>query len=138
MSTYKHGSAALSHESDNLRVPFVRWLGVKSIDLTAIKRNTESYDDRNGLLQLSMRDRKKAVKMLDQELCAEDGVEQEWRGELQVMLMLNMKGEMEMLSQLEGGIELWVEDRICAETLRSRRFGNDPLPLPRDDPELHG
>ncbi|KAL8636718.1 MAG: hypothetical protein Q9228_005920 [Teloschistes exilis] len=133
MSTYKHGSAALAHESDNLRVPLVRWLGVKSVDLTTTKPNTESYDDRNGLLQLSMRDRKKAVKMLDQELCAEDGVEQEWRRELQVMLMLNMKGEMEMLSQLKGGIELWVEDRICAETLRSRKVGNDSLPSPRDD-----
>lgn len=133
MSTYKHGSAALAHESDNLRVPLVRWLGVKSVDLTATKPNTGSYDDRNGLLQLSMRDRKKAVKMLDQELCAENGVEQEWRRELQVMLMLNMKGEMEMLSQFEGAIELWMEDQICAETLRSRKVGNDSLPSPRDD-----
>ncbi|KAL9580489.1 MAG: hypothetical protein Q9212_004468 [Teloschistes hypoglaucus] len=136
MSTYKHGSAALSHESDNLRVPFVRWLGVKSVDLTATKPNTESYDDGKGLLQLSTRDRKKAVKMLDQELCAEDGVEQEWRRELQVMLMLNMKVEMEMLSQLEGGIELWAEDRICAETLQPSRVGYSSLPSPRDDPDF--
>ncbi|KAL8664568.1 MAG: hypothetical protein Q9202_002977 [Teloschistes flavicans] len=136
MSTYKHGSAALSHESANLRTPVIRWLGAKSMDLAFTKPNVDIYDDEKGTLQLRSRDRKKAVKMLDQELCAEDGVEKEWRRELQVMLMLNMKGEMEMLSQLEGGIEQWVEDRICVEALQSGRLGRNSLPSPKDGPQL--
>ena len=119
MSTYKHGSLTLSHENANLRCPIIRWLGVKSGDLdfrestTAAPRAGE--EDVKGLLRLTKRDRKKASKMLGQGICEEYGVEQEWRRELQVMLLLNVKVEMEILSQQEGGVEGWVEDRLSEE-----------------------
>ncbi|KAL8993495.1 MAG: hypothetical protein Q9169_006301 [Polycauliona sp. 2 TL-2023] len=120
MSTYKHGSIRLAHENANLRCPNVRWLGVKSGDLVfpASKKeisNNDDDDDVMGLLKLSRRDRKKAVKMLGQGIFEEDGVERECRRELQVMLMLNVKVEMEILSQQDGGIETWVENRLCEE-----------------------
>ncbi|KAL8689390.1 MAG: hypothetical protein Q9218_004927 [Villophora microphyllina] len=130
MSTYKHGSLALPHENPHLKTPALRWLGVKSQDLTF------GDGDRTGLLQLSARDRKKAVKMLDQELCGEDGIEKNWRRELQVILMLNIRAEMEILSTLEGGLETWVEERICAEASQSGRLRGDTSPSPRDDLEL--
>lgn len=119
MSTYKHGSANLAHENAHVRCPTLRWLGVKSGDLHLATSNTELCDDNaddiKGLLRLSKRDRKKAVSMLDQGICDEHGVEQEWRRELQVMLMVSLKAEMEILSQRPGGIERWVEDRLCEE-----------------------
>lgn len=118
MSTYKHGSINLAHENANLRCPTTRWLGVKSGDLDFRASKTapsDDDDDIKGLLKLSRRDRKKAVRMLGQEICEEHGVELEWRRELQVMLMLNVKVEMEILSQRQGGIETWVEDRLCEE-----------------------
>ncbi|KAL8890930.1 MAG: hypothetical protein Q9215_002007 [Flavoplaca cf. flavocitrina] len=109
MSTYKHGSINLAHENANLRCPTIRWLGVKSGDLDLRAWKTATSDDEGdgiqGLLRLSKRDRKKAVKMLGQEICEELGVERQWRRELQVMLMLNVKVEMEILSQRDGGIE---------------------------------
>ncbi|KAL8878599.1 MAG: hypothetical protein Q9198_003622 [Flavoplaca austrocitrina] len=124
MSTYKHGSISLAHENANLRCPTIRWLGVKSGDLDLRAWKTATSDDEGdgieGLLRLSRRDRKKAVKMLGQEICEELGVERQWRRELQVMLMLNVKVEMEILSQRDGGIERWVEDRLCEEMLSER------------------
>lgn len=115
MSTYKYGSLTLAHEHANLRTPTVRWLGVKSTDLNlggSAGGGFDEEEDRKGLLRLSKRDRKKAVKMLGQEICEEDGDEREWRIELQFMLMLNMKVEMEILSEREGGVQGWVEERL--------------------------
>ncbi|KAL8840821.1 MAG: hypothetical protein Q9176_003668 [Flavoplaca citrina] len=114
----------LAHENANLRCPTIRWLGVKSGDLDLRAWKTATSDDEGdgiqGLLRLSKRDRKKAVKMLGQEICEELGVERQWRRELQVMLMLNVKVEMEILSQRDGGIERWVEERLCEEMLSER------------------
>lgn len=111
MSTYKHGSWNLSHESAKLRVSSLRWLGVKSADLCG----AEMLGDSAGLLRLSHRDRKKATKMLEWNIMKENGLETEWRTELQVMLMLNFKAEMEFLGELEGGIEKWVEEKLVFE-----------------------
>lgn len=84
-------------------------MGIQSKDVLE-RSNGEEY---NGLLRLSGRDRKKAVKMLENsEWLREGGVEREWRRELQVMLMLNVKAEMEVLSERSGGVEGWVEERL--------------------------
>lgn len=113
MSTYKHGSFTLSHENANLKTPTIRWLGVKSEDLP-INNQGGGWDDseRIGFLRLCRQDRKKAVKILGKEHCNEDGPEYEWRRELQTMLMLNIKVEMEILSERKGGLEKWVEERL--------------------------
>ena len=84
-------------------------MGIQSKDVLE-RTNREEC---KGLLRLSARDRKKAVKMLgNSEWLKEDGVEGEWRKELQVMLMLNVKAEMEVLSERVGGVEGWVEERL--------------------------
>ncbi|KAL8975266.1 MAG: hypothetical protein Q9197_000522 [Variospora fuerteventurae] len=120
MSTYKHGSFTLSHENANLRTPSLRWLGVKSGDFVVNDRDGGVNDsERTGLLRLSKQDRKKAIKILGRELCNEDGPEHEWRRELQVMLMLNTKVEMEILSERRGGLENWVGARLCERASRS-------------------
>jgi meiotic recombination protein SPO11 len=88
MSTYKHGSMSLAHESATLAVPSVQWLGVRSCDFL-------QEEDVQGLSKLTARDRRIAVKMLERD------VEMEWRRELQVMLMLNVKAEIQVLGNGE-------------------------------------
>ena len=109
MSTYKYGSLNLSHENAGLNVPSIQWLGIQSRDVLA--RN--EHDEYSGLLRLSARDRKKAADMLEKsEVLQEGGMEKVWRRELQVMLMLNVKAEMEVLADRQGGVKGWVEEKL--------------------------
>ncbi|KAK6581907.1 hypothetical protein PZA11_005604 [Diplocarpon coronariae] len=94
MSTYKYGSQALAHEA-NLAVPSVRWLGVQSHDFL------EQDEGVQGLLKMSARDRRIARKMLERVSGEHAGVEEEWMRELQVMLMLNVKAEIQILGNGE-------------------------------------
>lgn len=109
MSTYKHGSLKLSHENAALNVPSIQWLGIQSRDVLA----GNGKDEYSGLLKLTARDRKKAADMLERsEVLQEGGAEKEWRRELQVMLMLNVKAEMEILAEREGGVTGWIEEKL--------------------------
>lgn len=101
MSTYKYGSMALAHENANLAVPSIRWLGVRSSDVV------QDENDKTGLLKLSARDRRIAIRMLEKDIFEEGGREDEWRRELQVMLVLNRKAEIQILSSGEG-LECWL------------------------------
>ena len=116
MSTYKHGSLKLSHENAGLNVPSMQWLGIRSRDVLA----GNEQDECSGLLRLSARDRKKAADMLDgSDVLREGGMEEEWRRELQVMLMLNVKAEMEILAEREGGVKGWVEEKLLESSSSS-------------------
>lgn len=111
MSAYKHGSWNLSHENENLVVPRIQWLGLRSRDL-GICSGSHTYNS-TDLLRLSGRDRKKAAKMLENSsVFQEGGEEKEWRRELQVMLMMNVKAEMEILGARKGGVTDWVEEQL--------------------------
>lgn len=100
LSTYKHGSKALAHQSAELALPSIQWLGVKSAHVG----QEDDLHQTQGLLKLSARDRRKATSMLEREHFAEDGAEQEWRRELQVMLMLNVKAEIQLLEARSHGL----------------------------------
>ncbi|KAG4437979.1 hypothetical protein IFR05_006560 [Cadophora sp. M221] len=104
MSTYKHGSQALSHEV-NLAVPSIQWLGVRSCDFLGKEA------DARGLLKLTARDRRIALRMLGWDGERVD----EWRGELQVMLMLNVKAEIQILGNGERLGE-WLDERLMGLT----------------------
>lgn len=125
MSTYKHGSYRLAHENVTskdapaLNLPQLRWLGVQShqISRTPVTESDTDNDtiaDVQGLMRLTTRDRMKALKMLEWDLCAEDGLEQAWRRELQTMLMLNVKAEMQILDELPGGLTSWLSTELGA------------------------
>jgi meiotic recombination protein SPO11 len=109
LSTYKHGSWRLSHEKSHLDVPVIQWLGIKSSDV--IRRDGDEIAGA-GLLRLSVRDRKRAIKMLGRDGWTEKGAEMDCRREVQVMLMLNIKAEMEILNEGEGGMEAWLEGKL--------------------------
>lgn len=116
MSNYKHGSWNTSHENAQLNVPGIRWLGLRSQDLF---NGTDAYEpERPGLLPLSKRDRKMAKKMLEKPAMREMGREGEWRREVQVMMMIGFKAEMEIMDSHEGGIAKWAEDRLMDELAR--------------------
>jgi meiotic recombination protein SPO11 len=118
LSTYKYGSYRLAHEdvaqgdTPGLNLPNLRWLGVKSHDISRTPvgesgTNTSVLPQLQGLMKLTARDRTKAMRMLEWDLCVEDGPEQDWRRELQAMLTLNIKAEMQILDELPGGLVSW-------------------------------
>jgi meiotic recombination protein SPO11 len=93
MSTYKHGSVSLAHENDTLVAPRIEWLGITSDVIREIHGNKSQT-----WLRLTTRDRKKALKMLENAVCQQE-IEAFWRRELQVMLMLNIKAETQILGE---------------------------------------
>lgn len=121
LSTYQYGSYRLAHErvvpneTPALSLPNIRWLGVKShhISRTPVdESDTKTMPELQGLLKLTVRDRTRAARMLEWDLCTESGPEQGWRQELQTMLMLNIKAEMQILDELPGGLVSWVCNEI--------------------------
>jgi meiotic recombination protein SPO11 len=109
MSTYKYGSVAHLHENARLSIPRLQWLGLRVSDTITVP---EVLGDK-VLLSLTMRDRKKITAMLrNSPVWASDGPEPEWRSELQQMLMLNLKAEIELLYECIGGLEGWIDRRM--------------------------
>jgi meiotic recombination protein SPO11 len=106
LSTYKHGSSALAHENADLVLPGMQWIGVKSSHLG----RQDTHHQAQGLLRLSVRDRRLAQRMLDREQCTEDGPGSEYRRELQNMLMLNIKAEIQLLEAGVGGLHGWLRN----------------------------
>ena len=106
LSTYKHGSKALAHQSAELALPSIQWVGVKSSHIG----QEDDLHQTQGLLKLSPRDRHKAISMLEREQFAEGGIESEWRRELQVMLILNIKAEIQLLEARPGGLAAYLKD----------------------------
>lgn len=106
LATYRFGSVAMAWENHRLAVERAEWLGVKSGDLVeAVARGGQV----EGVARLTARDRKKAVGMLGKTWMQ---AVPEWRSELQKMLFLNIKAEIEMVSGV--GVKEWVEGKITA------------------------
>ena len=103
LSTYKYGSLALAHESSDLRVPQLRWLGLRHEHMMLGEGDLHATQ---GLLSLTPRDRAKAVKMLERGTFSgesEDGVA--LARALQTMLMLNTKAELQLLDAKPDGMQ---------------------------------
>ncbi|BCS27538.1 putative meiosis-specific topoisomerase Spo11 [Aspergillus puulaauensis] len=106
MSTYKYGSMAHTHENWKLNIPSLRWLGLRTSEVV----ESLGPDGDEALMSLTRRDRRKIVSMLSNNpVWAVDGPELEWRVELQRMLMLNVKAEVEILYDREDGLEKWID-----------------------------
>jgi meiotic recombination protein SPO11 len=63
-------------------------------------------------MRLTGRDRRKARKMLEWPVLGEDGPEPEWRREMQRMLMLNVKAEMQIFEEQPGGSGRWLKQQL--------------------------
>ena len=89
------------------------WIGLKSEELVRVAGGENSW------LSMSIRDRNTAMSMLNSK---------EWKDEegnllpglrdcyteLQRMLWLNRKAEMQMLDEVEGGLSGWLTGKISA------------------------
>jgi meiotic recombination protein SPO11 len=143
LSTYKYGSYRLAHEkvtpqdTPGLNLPDMQWLGVKRhhISRTPVGEgstctDTNAMRELQGIMRLTARDRTRAMRMLEWDLCGDGGLEQAWRHELQMMLMLNTKAEMQVLDELPDGLVSWVSselDTTCTQSwgLSMDRPGSD-------------
>ncbi|GAB1737197.1 hypothetical protein NU219Hw_g879t1 [Hortaea werneckii] len=109
LDVYKHGSAAMRHENLGLKVEKLSRLGLSSRHIIAC--GDDAHADQ-GLLTLTARDRSKACKMLERS--SEDGRDDEGniRRELQTMLALNIKAELQLLDAIPGGLSGILESAI--------------------------
>lgn len=107
LSTYKYGSTALAHQKAELILPSIQWIGVNRSHIG----QDDDLHQTQGLLRLSARDRRKASLMLERTQFAENGAAPDWRRELQVMLMLNIKAEIQLLEARAGGLAGWLRDQ---------------------------
>lgn len=101
MYTYEYGSIALAHEGDEITTPNIISIGLSS---EHISDSDELQQQQQGLMQLTGRDRRKAQKMLDHNQLAQGEEEVSWRRELQVMMMLDMKAELQILDSSPIGL----------------------------------
>ncbi|KAM5440249.1 endodeoxyribonuclease [Microsporum canis] len=109
MSTYKYGSMAQVHQNAYLNVPSIQWIGLYASEMIP----TVDFLNGSSLIPMSRRDRKKAEAMLNRNPCfAEDGPEPSWRKELQSLLVMNMKAEIEILYECDGGVEGWLDGKL--------------------------
>jgi meiotic recombination protein SPO11 len=136
MRIYKYGSLKLGHE-ERCRVPGMRWIGMKGDDIClrpgysrssgqAIDHQSSSqaltqleHQQRSSHMSsdvsspLSARDRSMAASLLGAICGKPDASDEdlEQKRELQVMLMLGVKAEMQAVDHL-GNIAGWLDERL--------------------------
>ncbi|EGX87904.1 meiotic recombination protein spo11 [Cordyceps militaris CM01] len=121
-SCYRYGTTNFSHESSNVRINF-GWLGIQSGHLGTLHNNrlasgagssaqTGVWSD-NCLVNLTIRDRLCAFRMLRKSFDAGDGDFEQilMRRELQIMLMLGTKAEIQFLDD-SGDITHWLNNAL--------------------------
>ena len=113
---YKYGSISLSHERTIAITPQLKWLGCLSDHISGRLNALQNH----GLRHLSHRDRKRAIDMLQWPYMAESWGEASWRRELQVMLTLGYKFEIEMLEQIQDHLS------VCLDYRLAERAGSEP------------
>ena len=107
LSTYKHGSSVLQRH-DNPLVPDINWLGLCSLHMT----DDNADQQLRSLLALTDRDRRKTSKMLEWDHIGGADGESVWRRELQLMLMLGYKAEIQALDENAGGVSEWIRHQL--------------------------
>ena len=108
LSTYAHGSRSLAHENWGLAVPDIRLLGVKLRDVVETQSRNEEVA---GILTMTARDRKLATNMLASNPAFTEDMHADWRSELQGMLFLNAKAEIQILGG-GGSLGKWLDRSI--------------------------
>ncbi|TQW02009.1 meiotic recombination protein spo11 [Cordyceps javanica] len=122
LSCYRYGTTNFSHESSNVRVNF-GWLGIQSGHLGSLyktknpmrlgTRSQTRVFSNKWLVNLTNRDRQCAIRMLGRHFRAEDADFEKMliRHELQLMLMIGIKAEIEHLDD-GGDITPWLDSAL--------------------------
>ncbi|KAL9083855.1 MAG: hypothetical protein Q9159_005531 [Coniocarpon cinnabarinum] len=108
--TYKHGSLQLAHEGTAAMTARLQWLGCRSNDISGKVGDLQQ----SGLRQLTGRDFAKAINMLDWPYLEEGSTDDLWRRELQVMLMLGYKFEIEMVESSVDSLQQRLQMTLSA------------------------
>ena len=87
----------------------MEWLGMRLNDVF------EGAMADEPLLPLTLIDREWIRAMLARQSTGLDNVQQQCRSELQEMLVLNLKAEVQLLDDRPGGLVDWLEERIWKE-----------------------
>ncbi|KAJ9500047.1 endodeoxyribonuclease [Exophiala xenobiotica] len=118
LKCYRYGSKKMAQEY-GCNIPEMKWIGLKAEDVTR-----KGQAD-NASMPLSMRDRAIALSMLtsgewrDGSGTLLPGLE-ECTAELQLMLMLNRKAEIQILDESGNGLEEWLTVRLADELQEDR------------------
>jgi len=118
LKCYRYGSKKMAQEH-GCNIPEMKWIGLKAEDVTR-----KGQAD-NASMPLSMRDRAIALSMLtsgewrDGSGTLLPGLE-ECTAELQLMLMLNRKAEIQILDESGNGLEDWLTVRLADELQEDR------------------
>ncbi|ROT39024.1 DNA topoisomerase IV, alpha subunit [Sodiomyces alkalinus F11] len=111
MRCYKHGSRSLDHET-HVVVPRLRWLGFKSSDLSHHLTALDESRRPSVTSPMSVRNRTRAAKLLatmDEE--SHDWEELECQRELQVMMFLGVKAEIQGVDGI-GDVGDWLDAKL--------------------------
>ena len=100
---------SLAHENERHTCQSLQLLGVKPDDIIR-DQDESSIHGTEGLMPLSVRDRRKAITMLGRVVEQDDAIEA--TRDLQLMLMLNVKAEIQILEAREGGLASWLSQRL--------------------------
>ncbi|CAK7224960.1 endodeoxyribonuclease [Sporothrix eucalyptigena] len=116
--TYKYSSQSLGHEL-NTTVPGLKWLGIRSCDLVPPNNASSSYHAWSALdyvLPLTDTDRRAAVSLLKEIHHSvygdQDEANLEQCREVQVMLMVNVKAEIQAADDY-GDLAAWLDNKLC-------------------------
>ena len=111
LSVYKFGSIALAHENHRLVVHEMKLLGVKNVDLGPLLN--ENSEANAAILPLTSHDRKKVKHLLEKGYI---WTQEEWRCELQRMLFMNLKAELQAIDvDNRGGLEAYLTRKLHVE-----------------------
>lgn len=113
LGTYTSGSKGLSHE-EGITVPSLIWLGPNSEDIVQMATSSRSESEALRLLTPTRADRRKATSLLRKlaDTPSDDAQLTRIVRELQLMLILNVKSEIQMLDD-EGQLANWLDGRLC-------------------------
>lgn len=112
MQIYRQGSRSLPHERA-FSIHEMQWLGVWTEDIFS------GAQDDEPTLKLTPRDRRKAVAMMKTlDVQSVDRVDEQCRVELQKMLILNIKAEVQILEDRNGGLERWLRRKLKKQLSR--------------------
>lgn len=118
--TYKYGSHSLGHEDDTT-VAGLKWLGLKSSDFLTCSSSDSSCEPSSqpleDVLPLTEHDRRVGVCLLANIMQSKDILEHENSAleqcrEVQVMLMLNVKAEIQAADEY-GDLTEWLDRKLC-------------------------
>lgn len=115
-TTYKYGSRSLAHERDHILTPSLRRIGLTTKDVLQ-RTQSDELQTTDSLLRLTAHDRRLGIRMLERQCRGE--VDDELTCDLRIMLMLNVKCEIQLLDTDASGLSDWLVHKLSSHSTTS-------------------